>query len=81
MRQVNRLALCITPQYENIQGTPESLMMADDVVVTVRVPKTLVQRARQVADSRDETMSQVIRRSLRGYVGRAPKSIENEDAA
>jgi predicted transcriptional regulator len=56
-------------------------MMADDVVVTVRVPKTLVQRARQVADSRDETMSQVIRRSLRGYVGRAPKSIENEDAA
>ena len=56
-------------------------MMADDVVVTVRVPKTLVQRARQVADSRDETMRQVIRRSLRGYVGRAPKSIETEDAA
>ena len=55
--------------------------MADDVVVTVRVPKNLAQRARQVADSRDETMSQVIRRSLRGYVGRAPKPIENEDAA
>ncbi len=58
--------------------------MADDVVVTVRVPKTLIQRVRQVADSRDETMSQVIRRSLRGYVGRGPKPIEhseNEDAA
>jgi len=55
--------------------------MADDIVVTVRVPKTLVQRARQVADSRDETMSQVIRRGLRGYVGRASKSIKNEDAA
>ncbi|WP_293985265.1 hypothetical protein [Sphingobium sp.] len=55
--------------------------MADDMVVTVRVPKKLVQRARQVADSRDETMSQVIRRGLRGYVGRASKSIENEDAA
>lgn len=55
--------------------------MADDIVVTVRVPKTLLQRARKVADSRDETMSQVIRRSLRGYVGHASKSIKNEDAA
>jgi predicted transcriptional regulator len=55
--------------------------MADDIVVTVRVPKTLVQRARKVADSREETMSQVIRRSLSGYVGHAAKSIENEDAA
>ena len=55
--------------------------MADDIVVTVRVPKKLAQKARQVADSRDETMSQVIRRGLRGYVGRAPKSIKNEDAA
>lgn len=55
--------------------------MADDIVVTVRVPKILVQHARKLADSRDETMSQVIRRSLRGYVGHAAKSIENEDAA
>ena len=55
--------------------------MADDIVVTVRVPKKLAQRARKVADSRDETMSQVIRRGLRGYVGRASESIENEDAA
>lgn len=55
--------------------------MADDIVVTVRVPKKLAQKARQVADSRDETVSQVIRRCLRGYVGRAPKSIKNEDAA
>lgn len=55
--------------------------MADDSVVTVRVPKTLLQRARKVADSRDETMSQVIRRSLRGYVGRAKETAENEDVA
>lgn len=68
---------CNTRTYEVRRGAS----MADDVVVTVRVPKNLVQRARQVADSRDETMSQVIRRSLRGYVGRAPKPIENEDAA
>lgn len=67
-------------QYENILCTPER-HMADDVVVTVRVPKQLVQRAKQVADSRDETMSQVIRRGLRGYVGRASKSITSEDAA
>ena len=45
--------------------------MSDEVVLTVRVPKDLAQQVRQVADSRDETTSQVIRRSLRRYVGRA----------
>lgn len=55
--------------------------MADDVVVTVRVPRSLIQRARQMARSRDETMSQVIRRGLRGYVGRASSMEKNEDAA
>lgn len=54
--------------------------MADDVVVTARVPRTLAERARQLADSRDKTVSQVIRRSLRGYVGRAPKANKNEGA-
>lgn len=53
--------------------------MSDEVVLTVRVPKDLAQQVRQVADSRDETTSQVIRRSLRRYVGRAPKQIEIED--
>lgn len=55
--------------------------MADDVVVTVRVPKALAQRVQQMAVSRDETISQVIRRGLRGYVSRLPKTNENEDAA
>lgn len=54
--------------------------MADDLVVTVRVPKTLAQRARRVTASRDETISQVVRRSLRGYV-HGSKSIRSEDAA
>ena len=42
--------------------------MANDVVVTVRVPRPLAQRVQKLASSRDETVSQVIRRSLRGYV-------------
>lgn len=52
--------------------------MADDVVVTVRVPKKLAQRVRKIASSRDETMSQIIRRSLRGYADLA--QIGNKDA-
>lgn len=56
--------------------------MADEVVLTVRVPKDLAQRVRQVAESRDETTSQVIRRSLRSYVvGRPLKQIDSEDVA
>lgn len=52
--------------------------MAEDVVITVRVPQKLVQRVRKIAASRDETMSQIIRRSLRGYAELTP--IENKDA-
>ena len=55
--------------------------MADEVVLTVRVPKDLAQQVRQVAESRDETTSQVIRRSLRSYVGRPPKQIDSKDVA
>lgn len=55
--------------------------MSDEVVLTVRVPKDLAQQVRQVADSRDETTSQVIRRSLRRYVERVPKQIDIEDTA
>ncbi len=55
--------------------------MTDEVVLTVRVPKILAQQVRQVAVSRDETTSQVIRRSLRTYVGRAPKQMDIEDVA
>ena len=55
--------------------------MADEVMLTVRVPKDLAQCVRQVAESRDETTSQVIRRSLRSYVGRPLKQIDSEDVA
>lgn len=52
----------------------------DDIVVTVRVPKPLARRVRQLASSRDETVSQVIRRSLRGYVSGTLKTDAVEDA-
>lgn len=52
----------------------------DDIVVTVRVPEPLARRVRQLASSRDETISQVIRRSLRGYVSETLKSDALEDA-
>ena len=47
--------------------------MAKEVVLTVRVPVTLAEKVRKVAESRDETTSQVIRRSLRDYVVSSPK--------
>jgi predicted transcriptional regulator len=47
-------------------------MAKDEVVLTVRVPVSLAEQVRQVAESRDETTSQVIRRSLRRYVSRRP---------
>lgn len=47
-------------------------MAKEEVVLTVRVPVSLAEEVRQVAESRDETTSQVIRRSLRRYVSRKP---------
>jgi hypothetical protein len=67
------LASRITASYQNIHGTLRTVM-ADNVVVTVRVPKPLAQRVQELALSRDETVSQVIRRSLRGYVADEPKN-------
>lgn len=55
--------------------------MGDEVVMTVRVPKDLAQQVRQVAESRDETTSQVIRRSLRSYVGLVSQQIDGGDVA
>ena len=43
-----------------------------DVVLTVRIPDELARLTRQVCDARDETVSQVVRRALRGYVDSAP---------
>ena len=48
-------------------------MAKDEVVLTVRVPVGLAEQVRQVAESRDETTSQVIRRSLRSYVRNPPR--------
>ena len=55
--------------------------MADEVVMTVRVPRSLAERARRVARSRDETLSQVIRRELRGYVGSNSNQHEGGEAS
>ena len=44
-------------------------MAGDEVTITVRVPADLVREARAVAARHDETLSQVVRRALRSYVG------------
>lgn len=53
-------------------------LVSEEVTITVRVPKDLAQQVREVAISRDETTSQVIRRSLRRYVGGSPKQANSE---
>jgi predicted transcriptional regulator len=51
----------------------------DAVLPPIRLPKNLLIAARQMAHSRDETLSQVVRRALRAYVARAPKQVDIED--
>lgn len=53
--------------------------MVDEVVLTVRVPRQLAQQVRQMAQSRDETTSQVIRRGLRTYVSQTTKQNRRGD--
>jgi len=55
--------------------------VGEEVVITVRVPKDLAEQVREVAISRDETTSQVIRRSLRRYVDRPSKQKNSEGIA
>lgn len=50
-----------------------------EVVITVRVPADLARHAKVVADQNDETLSQVLRRALRTYVGRLPDQLDLED--
>jgi hypothetical protein len=46
----------------------------------VLVDVDIFKQAAQVAASRDETVSQVVRRALKAYVGQAPRQMDLEDA-
>ena len=51
-----------------------------ETILTVRVPDDLVKLARSVARSRDESLSQVLRRCLRQYVDASPAQRDLVDA-
>jgi predicted transcriptional regulator len=51
-----------------------------DATLAVRLPAELLRHARSVAESRDETLSQVVRRALRSYVASGPQQLDLEDA-
>ena len=53
----------------------------EDEVLTARVPGDLLKMARSVAKSRDENLSQVIRRALRQYVDSGPAQLNLIDVA
>jgi hypothetical protein len=50
----------------------------DAVLPPVRLPATLLRHAREVAATRDETLSQVVRRALRAYVAAGPLQLDLE---
>jgi predicted transcriptional regulator len=52
-----------------------------DASLAVRLPADLLKHARQVAESHDETLSQVVRRALRAYVASGPRQLDLEDVA
>ena len=54
--------------------------MPDEVMLTVRVPEDLLRHARSIAEGRDETVSQVVRRALRAYVRAGPAQLDLEAA-
>jgi predicted transcriptional regulator len=47
-----------------------------DASLAVRLPADLLRHARSVAESRDETLSQVVRRTLRAYVASGPRQLD-----
>ncbi len=51
-----------------------------DTSITTRLPAELLRHAQSVAASRDETLSQVVRRALRAYVKAGPAQLDLEDA-
>jgi hypothetical protein len=54
--------------------------IGDFMMLTARVPTDLLKSAQSVARSRDETLSQVIRRALRSYVESSPVQSDLIDA-
>lgn len=54
--------------------------MDNEIMLTVRVPGDLVKLAKSVARSRDETLSQVIRKALKAYVDSSPAQFDLVDA-
>lgn len=56
-------------------------MAEKEDLLTVRLPADLHRHAKSVASSRDETVSQVVRRALRAYVSSGPAQTDIEDAA
>jgi predicted transcriptional regulator len=39
-----------------------------EAVLSVRLPGNLARQAREIAEARDETLSQVVRRAVRSYI-------------
>jgi hypothetical protein len=56
--------------------------IGNDATAVVRLPASLLRHAKVVAAARDETLSQVVRRALRTYVGggEPAKQLDIEDA-
>jgi hypothetical protein len=54
----------------------------NDATMVVRLPASLLRHAKAVAAARDETLSQVVRRALRIYVGggQPAKQLDIENA-
>lgn len=54
--------------------------MEGEKMLTVRLPADLLKLAQGLARSRDENLSQVVRRALRGYVDSAPRQADLVEA-
>jgi predicted transcriptional regulator len=63
---------------EKYQRKPRAI--GDFMMLTARVPADLFKNAQSVARSRDETLSQVVRRALRIYVESSPVQSDLVDA-
>lgn len=57
------------------------MLQPNEIIITVRVPAALARHARATASHKDETLSQVVRRALRDYVGRSPEQLDFDDVA
>lgn len=55
-------------------------MPENEIILTVRIPADLAKLAKSVANSRDETISQVVRKALKSYAHSAPAQYDLIDA-